>query len=330
MLSIVIPARNEEAHIGACLAALAGQDSAELIEIIVADGMSEDATTVVVAEWAAKDSRVRLIENPGRVTPDGLNAGIRAAKGEVVGVMSAHAVPRPDYVRRALATLARTNAWAVGGRIDRLAASATQRAIARVTSSPYGVGNGAHNYATQAGPVETVFPGMWPRWVFDRVGMFDAELVRNQDDELSFRIREAGGVVWYDPDIVVAYEPRASLHGLFEQYRQYGFFRVRVYEKHPRAMRPRQLVPPAWVAFLAVGPAAARRSRAAGLVFASGVAMYAAVMGLQARRLADAKTPATMVFASFAVLHLGYGVGIWQGAWDRITRQLRVTRKPVA
>jgi hypothetical protein len=188
-----------------------------------------------------------------------------------------------------------------------------QTAIGRVTSSPFGVGDAKHNYSREAGPAETVFPGMWPREVLERVGAFDPELQRNQDDELSFRIREAGGTIWYDPAIEVAYEQRGSLARLFQQYREYGMWKVRVFQIHPRALRPRQLVPPAWIGAIAGGLALGLLTPIGWFVAAAAAGSYLAVMLVASRRLAGPGTTPALILASLLTLHSAYGIGMWQG-----------------
>ena len=232
-VSLVLPIRNEEAHIAACFEGIREQTyPADLLELIVVDGESTDRTMAIVAKEAAGNSRVRLIPNPARTAPAGLNLGIEAATGEYVGVVSGHSVLSPDYVARALRASIATGAWSVGGTIVRRAESPMQRAIGLATSSRIGVGDSMHNYAARAGWVETVFPGFWRRELFDRVGQFDPAMIANEDNEFSLRIRKAGGRIWYDPEIRVEYVPRATLDGLFHQYRLYGLGKVRVLRKH--------------------------------------------------------------------------------------------------
>lgn len=314
LVSIVVPTRNEAATIEACLDALRKQDyPADQLEILVVDGLSTDDTRELVAAIAAADGRVRLLDNEQRVTPAAFNLGIRMARGGVIGVMSAHGIPALDYVSLAVRDLQERDAWCVGGRIDRVATTPVQRAIAAATSSPFGVGDASHNYRTTAGWVDTAFPGMWPRWVFDKVGLFDPELVRNQDDEFSYRIREAGGRVWYSPDVVVSYVPRGSFRSLFSQYRQYGLWKVRVFQKHRGAARIRHLIPAVWVASLISGIVLAVVAFPAILITLIAGVPYVAVMTVASLRLRRDGTSVWSVFRALACLHLGYGVGFWQG-----------------
>ena len=314
VVSIVVAALNEVASIRSCLEALGSQTYPhDQLEIIVSDGMSNDGTREIVLEMGARDPRIHLVDNVRRITPTAWNSGLLASHGSIVGIMSGHGEPRLDYVERCVDVLARHEASAVGGRIERTAGSIEQQAVAFVTSSPFGVGDAAHNYSLEPGPAETVFPGMWPRSVLERVGLFDEELVRNQDDELSFRIREAGLLIWYDPAIVVRYHPRGSAGALFRQYQQYATWKVRVYQKHPRAVRPRQLVPPAWVAVMTIGVVATPFVPWALGITGLTLGAYLAVMSIAVLRMPGRPVPAWRVLRAFLALHLGYGIGMWVG-----------------
>lgn len=330
LVSIVVAVRNEERHIGACLDALLAQDyPRDCLEILVMDGGSTDRTREITASFADADERVTLLDNPERIAATAFNHGIRAARGKYVGVMSGHSVPAPDYVRRAASALQETGAWAVGGKIVRQGRTPMQRGIALATSSPFGVGNAAHNYASVAREAETVFPGMWPRDVFDRVGWFDATLVRNQDDELSYRIRQAGGLIWYDPTIRVAYEPRATLGSFFSQYRQYGFWRVHVVAMHPGALQLRQLVPALWLMSVVLGGLGMLAGHPIRLLAVPSVGGYLGLMSVAAVRTAGPQGAALMLIA-LATMHVAYGLGVLQGLAAAAFRFPSCTRRTKA
>ena len=313
-VSVVIAARNEARHIGACLEAIAGQTyPSNLLEIIVADGSSTDGTREIVLAFSEGDPRVRLIDNPARVTPVGLNAAIAASSGDIIVWMSGHAVATQEHVAACVAGLLRTNAWAIGGAIRRTWDTPRQEANGLATSSPFGVGDAIHNYAEESRWVETAFPGAWPRWVFERVGLFDPELHRNQDDELSYRIRQAGGRIWYDPAIRVAYAPRATLAKLASQYRQYGCYKVRVFQKHPRAIRWRHLVPAALIVYFLAAPAVVMAQPSAVPFVACGCIAYGGFIGLAVARTRRESATRSQLASSLLGVHLGYGLGILQG-----------------
>lgn len=313
-VSLVVPVRNEATHVDACIRAIRAQDyPSDRLEIIVVDGDSSDGTRSVVNSHAAQDRRVTLLHNPRRAMPYGLNIGIRAATGTYVGVVSGHSVLPPDYVAKAVAALEGAGAWGVGGQIVRRASTPMQHAIAIATSSRIGVGDSIHNYATRSGWVETAFPGFWRRDVFERVGLFDPRMVVNEDNELSYRIRKAGGRIWYEASLEVAYVPRASLTGLFHQYRRYALGKMRVLRKHRGGLRWRHLVPAGWILFVIVGGGAALAIPAWASIWAAGLALYLVVIALSSIRLSRRGAPWWLIAAALITLHTAYGVGTWQG-----------------
>jgi cellulose synthase/poly-beta-1,6-N-acetylglucosamine synthase-like glycosyltransferase len=315
-VSLIVPVRNEATHIGTCLEALLDQTyPADRVEILVVDGMSDDATVSVVRDAMARDSRVRLLMNPELLMAAGLNQGISMARGDVIGVISGHSIVEPDYLTRSVANLLRTEAWSTGGAIVRIGATPVQRAIAAASSSSIGVGDARHNYATQAGWVESVFPGLWPRRVFDEVGPFDVTMPYNEDNELSLRIRNAGGGIWYDPDVRVRYVPRESLPGLFTQYRRYARGRIRVYRKHGAGIGWRHLLPPALVLWIALGWIGGLVSETWLLPWVSSIVVYAVALVLGSIPVASGAN-VLLVAVAAGTMHLGYGVGMLQGALD--------------
>lgn len=316
-VTLVVPVRNEERHIDACLASLVAQSYPDdRLRIIVVDGDSTDATPARVAAWAAKDARITVLSNPARFMPQGLNIGIWAAASDLVGVIIGHSAVRRDYVQRTVEALARTKAAAVGGRYVRIGVTAWQRAIATATASPVGVGDSRHNYARTGHWAETVFPGMWRRSLFDEIGLFDPAMVVNEDNELSYRIRRAGGRLWYEPSIEIDYVPRGSLRDMFHQYRRYGFGKVRVFRKHPGSVRWRQLVPPAWIAFLLLGAVVAWLAPPSRAAWLTVVALYLIVIVVESLRISRPTSAAWRVAATLVTLHLAYAIGVWQGVFE--------------
>lgn len=324
-VSLIVPVRNEEHHIGRCLASVLGQDyPEERLEVLVVDGASADGTRAAAAVIADGRAGWHVLDNPRRALIPGMNIGILAATGEYIGYVNGHSELPPDYVGRMVELAKRHGAWSVGGRIDRVSETATQAAFAAVMSHPLGVGDSRHNYATVAGPTETVFPGFWPRWVFERVGLFDDRMTANEDNELSHRIRTAGGLVWYDPSVIIRYHPRASFAASFRQLHGYGSGKVQVWRTHPSALRPRQMVPAAWVAFVGVGLLATVLRPARLLGFAAGVGTYVAVTAVASVRLSGGRLgSAARTWAAFATVHAGYGVGTWSGLLEWLLASMR-------
>jgi glycosyltransferase involved in cell wall biosynthesis len=248
--SMIIPARNEEEFIERCVrACLENEYPADRIEVIVADGFSDDRTREIVARLAEEDPRVRMLDNPMRISPTGVNIGIRNAKGDVIVFLSGHAVVSRNY----MAELARVlrehpDVWRAGGAVETVSLTFTGKVISAAMSSPVGVGAGNWRLGTQEGYVpQTCFSAV-PRWVFDKVGLYDEELVRNQDDEFVQRVHEAGGKEYMTQSVRVQYFSRTSPAKLARQYYQYGFWRLRTIQKRKRPAHLRQILPILFVA----------------------------------------------------------------------------------
>lgn len=313
-VTLVIPIRNEETHIERCLRAVQAQTYPhDALEIIVVDGESADRTPDVVRDAMALDHRIRLLSNPSRTMAHGLNVGIRAATGEFVGVVSGHSAPAADYVRQCVDAMERTGASSVGGRIVREAHGEMHRAISIATASPIGVGDSRHNYARRAGWVDTVFPGFWRRDLFDNLGAFDPVMIANEDNEFSYRIRKAGGRIWYDPSIEVEYVPRSTLQGLFAQYRRYAYGKMRVLRKHRGGLRWRHFAPAVWLAFVVVGAVVGLFLPLILWLWLAGVALYLLIVVIGGMRMGGRGAPWWQVSLAVITLHIAYGVGTWQG-----------------
>ncbi len=311
LVSIVMPIRNEACHIARALEAVLTQDyPRDKIEVLVVDGMSDDGTREIVARFIERDSRVRLIDNPSRIVPTALNRGIREARGDIIVRVDGHTVIAQDYVRKCVEALDTTNADNVGGTMNAVGQTVAAQAIALASSSRFGVGNALFHYADAARWVDTVYMGAYHREVFDRIGLFDEELVRNQDDEFNFRLTRAGGKIWLDPEIRSDYFSRATLHALWKQYFEYGFWKVRVIQKHGRPASWRHLVPGAFVLALVASAALGMVSRAP-LPFLLVVALYAFASLAVSLWLAAHRgwRYLPLLPLAFATMYLAYGVG---------------------
>ncbi len=317
-VTVIMPIRNEAGFIERSLGAVIDQDlPPDRLELLVADGRSSDDTRARVQDLASRHPEVaiELVDNPGGIVPTGMNAALRRARGDVIVRVDGHTIVERDYVRRCLEALARTGAECVGGRMDAVADTAFGRAVVLATSSPFGVGGARFHYAAAEEEVDTVYMGAWRREVFGRVGLFDEEMVRNQDDELSYRIRERGGRIVLDPSIRSRYYPRTRLRTLWRQYFQYGYWKVRVMQKHPRQMKSRHFAPPALAGGLllsAVLAPAFAGSRLALMAIATSYVIANLVASAWTARRADAAS-APWLPVVFGTLHLSYGAGFLAG-----------------
>ena len=236
-VSVIISAAAAQKSLPNALKAIAEQDYPGDIEVVVA---AADKSTAQVA----KDHEVIVIDNPSRHTPVGLNLAARASTGAILVRVDAHSVIPSDYIRRVVDCLTRTNADNVGGRQVPIGATFVETAIAAAMSSRFGAGDARYRIGGQPGPTDTVYLGAFRRSVFDRLGGFDERFLRNQDYEFNHRIRASGGVIWFDPEIAVAYRPRPSLPALGSQYFQYGRWKRFFARSHDWSLRPRQWAPP--------------------------------------------------------------------------------------
>ena len=288
---------------------------ADRLEILVADGASDDATRAIVAGLAGAE-RVRVLSNPRRTQAAGLNLAIATALGEIVVRVDGHTIVAPDYVRQCVRTLCETGAACVGGSMIPAAAgnTPTGAAIAHATTSRFGVPS-AFRVSSRAGLADSVYLGAWPREVLGRVDPFDESLPANEDYELSYRLRAAGGTVYLSPAIRSTYFGRQTLGALARQYFTYGRGKAAVLRKHPRSLRLRQLVAPAFVAFVALGALAAPLNVPVRLLWLGVLALYLALAAAASAPLLPRHgvIGLTRAIAAFAVLHVSWGLGFWLG-----------------
>jgi succinoglycan biosynthesis protein ExoA len=324
-VSVVLAVRNEQAHIAACLDAVLRQDySHARMEVLVSDGMSSDRTREVIARVASgRNVSVRVLDNPEHIVSPGLNRAINQARGNIIVRVDGHTIIASDYVRQCVNALERTNADAVGGRMDAVGETPFGSAVALATSSAFGVGGARFHYSEKEEQVDTAYLGAWRRSVFEKVGLFDEEQVRNQDDEFNYRLRAQGGSIMLVPSIKSIYYSRATPQSLWRQYRQYGEWKVRVMQKHPREMQFRQFVPPLFVLSLAVLSVMSTFSRVGLVALAALLCAYLAAnvsASIMACRRSKWWRFLPLLCGAFGVLHLAYGSGFLWGLlrfWSR-------------
>jgi glycosyltransferase involved in cell wall biosynthesis len=321
-VSIIIPCRNEKAFIALCLdSLLATTYPIDRLEIIVADGMSDDGTRDVLERYPASRTQIRVLDNPRRTTPAALNVAILAARGDVIMRVDAHSVYPTSYVPQLVDWLQRTGADNVGGLAitEPGGTSAIARAIAIALSHPAGVGN-AHFRIGTTEPrwVDTVPFGCYRRDVFDRVGLFDEDLIRNQDDEFNVRLLGAGGRILLVPDVVCHYVARNSLGKLWVMYEQYGYFKPLVIRKNSTVVTWRQLIPPlfvlAVVASFILPLFSTRLWLASGFIVGSYLLFLLVVAATQIRR--QGVRVALACCLALPTLHFSYGLGYLRGLVD--------------
>tara|TARA_B100000315_G_scaffold53833_1_gene48164 strand:- start:525 stop:1538 length:1014 start_codon:yes stop_codon:yes gene_type:complete len=252
-VAVVMPVRNEAVGLSGAVDSVLCQEYGAEIEVCLAVAPSVDDTAAVAAALAGGDERVRVVDNPAGVTPSGLNAAIRATTAPVVVRVDGHATLPPGYIATAVATLERTGAVNVGGIQRPGGTTPFEDAVGLAMASRFGAGDARFHYGGPEGAVDTVYLGVFRRDAIEAVGLFDESLVRNQDYELNWRLRRAGGVVWFDPTLSVGYRPRGSLGALARQFHGYGMWKRVVGRRHPRSLRWRHFVAPATVVGVVAG-----------------------------------------------------------------------------
>ena len=243
-VSVILTVLNEARHLEESIAAILNSNYSGAIDIAIAVGPSGDGTAEIATSLAARDQRVKVIANPSGRTPDGLNAAIAATTGEIIVRVDGHSVIARDYIRIAVETLERTGAVNVGGVMAAEGKRPFQRAVARAMRSRIGVGAARFHTGGEAGSVDTVYLGVFRRNAIKAIGGYDARFTRAQDWELNYRLRQAGGKVWFNPALAVSYRPRDNARALARQYFEYGRWRRAVTRHHSGTVNFRYLAPP--------------------------------------------------------------------------------------
>lgn len=333
LISIIIPCRNEEGFIGKCLDSIIANDYPEdILEVLVVDGISEDGTRDFVERYAHQHHFIRLLDNPKKITPVALNIGIKHAKGNVIIRMDAHNIYPSDYISKCIDHLDKLDADNVGGVWITLPGSNTfiANSIAFVMSHPFGVGGAKFRTGIEKPTlVDTVPFGCYRREVFDNIGLFDEIFLRNQDDELNYRLTKSGGKIYLVPEIISYYHARPTLSKLWGQYFQYGYWKVRVIQKHKLPASWRHLVPIALVLSLITGTTFALFS-IVGLYFlilvAGSYLLLTAFFSAQISTKKGWKYLFVLPLA-FGAIHFSYGLGFLKGIFDFILLKKHLKKK---
>jgi succinoglycan biosynthesis protein ExoA len=243
-VSVILTVVNEAAHLSEAIGAILKSNYDGEIEIAIAVGPSKDQTEKIALSLAAQDKRIQVIPNPSGRTPDGLNAALAATKNEIVVRIDGHSAIDSHYIRTAVKILRETGAVNVGGVMAAEGRTPFERAVARAMRSPIGVGGSRFHTGGGASNVDTVYLGVFRRDALANVGGYDPRFTRAQDWELNFRLRKAGGQVWFDPRLQVTYRPRNSINSLAKQYFEYGRWRAAVSRYHKGTANLRYLAAP--------------------------------------------------------------------------------------
>ena len=264
-VSVIMPVRDEQRHLEEAVGHVLAQDYTAEVEVVLAVGPSRDATGKIARSLAAADPRVTVVANPSGLIPAANNVAIKASRHPIVARVDGHALIPPGYLRQAVATLLETGADNVGGIMAAEGVTPFEQAVAWAMTSPAGVGSARFHTGGHAGPADSVYLGVYRRIALEQVGGYDESYLRAEDWEMNHRIRQAGGMIWFQPALRVTYRPRATVAALARQYFHYGRWRRVVSRQHAGTISLRYLAPPATVVALAVGLVAGLAGLGAGV-----------------------------------------------------------------
>ncbi len=315
LVTVIMPICNEAATIERSLGAILAQNyPRNKMQILIAVAESTDETLKIIERVKKGDNRISILENPEHIVSKGLNLALKQARGEFIIRVDGHTIIAPDYIQSCVDEWQRTKAENVGGRMNALGQNGFGQVVAVATSSVFGVGDARFHYSDKKGYVDSVYMGAWPRSIFSKLGGFDEELVRNQDDEFNYRICESKGKILLSPSITSLYFVRSSPSGLWKQYFQYGFWKVRVLQKHPRMVRLRHFVPSLFVLSIILSTIFSIVTKNNDLLTI--LLLIYLIINLIFSLLLGIKTRITypiLLPLVFAILHVSYGTGTLSG-----------------
>lgn len=310
-VTVMMPVRNEAKFIERSLGAILAQDyPPERMEILIADGRSDD-NTVEIIRRIDTEGRVRVIDNPGIIQAIGLNRMIEQAQGDYLIRVDGHTVIAPNYVRECVRLLQETGAANVGGPMNPVGETLVGRAIAAAGRSPFAVPSAFH-VSSRPQYTDTVYLGAWPKATLQQLRGYKP-MRANEDYELNVRIRQAGGRIYFSPTIQSVYYGRQTLPALWRQYYRYGRSKVKTLRLHPRSLRPRQIAAPVFVAGLLLGPIVIFLIPALAPLYFVSVALYFILnLGFSIRQASQHGWELVPLLPlAFLTIHLAWGLGFW-------------------
>ena len=329
LVSIIIPCRNEEKYIFECIDSIIQSDyELNNMEIIVVDGKSTDSTIDILQGCLKKNRNIRFLINDHQTTPFALNLGIKNAKGEFIRILGAHSKIDKSFIHDGVLLFLKDNKiGCVGGCIENIYENDLSRTIAYAMGSPFGVGNAYFRTGKKSGYVDTVAFGIYKQEVFDKIGLFDEELVRNQDDEFNYRVTKNGYKILLSKDISLKYYVRSSLGRLYKQYFQYGYWKVLVNKKHRTITTFRQMVPFLFIFSLGLFLVGSLFIAKFIYIFIAEMAIYISLdMFFSFKSDLQFKKKIHLIIVFF-LLHMGYGIGYLLGLFDFILLNKKDTSK---
>ena len=315
-LSVVIPCRNEKTHISECIKSIFSSELPENIEmtVIVVDGMSTDGTRDIINELNSIYSNLVLVDNIQQLTPFAFNIGINYKDFEYLQIVGARHIISIDYIIKSINILIyKKEIWCVGGKLINAYTNYESELISRAMSTKFGMGIGNFRTLEKSGITDTVTSPMYHSSVFERIGLFDEELIRNQDDDFNFRIINAGGKIFFNSEISLKYYVRTSIDKLWRQFFQYGYWKVFVNKKHKSLTTIRQLAPPLFVSYLILVFFFLFLPFEVYLITLIPLFVYFLISIYTAIKISEKNSQVFVLIKTFLILHLSYGLGFLSG-----------------
>lgn len=316
-ITVVIPCRNEVNYIKECIDAIYNSVVPEDYEIsvFVVDGLSNDGTIKIINNLSEKYTSLQIIDNKKQLTPFAFNLGIHAGGPvDYVQIIGARQIVSADYIYKAISIfLENKDVWCVGGRVHNEYLNETGKNISKAMSNSFGMGLGNFRTLEKSGYVDTVGTPMYPYWVFEKIGFFDEELIRNQDDDFNFRVIKAGGKVYYEHGISVKYYVRGDFDGLQRQFFQYGYWKVYVNKKHKAVTTFRQLIPPLFVLYLMGAVFAPIIDDSFAIIYTMPITAYIIICIVKGFQLGEKQREIWEIVWGFMSMHVSYGLGYLYG-----------------
>lgn len=316
-IGVVIPCRNEVKNIEECIRAIFASELPESLklEVTIVDGKSDDGTLEIISKLQQEFPSLQLVVNEKMLTPFAFNLGIYASPdANFYQIIGARQVISKHYLSGAIQVLNNDpSIWCVGGAVENVYLNEQGKLIAKAMSTALGMGLGNFRTLNQSAFVDTVGTPMYPAWVFEKIGYFDEDLVRNQDDEYNFRVTKAGGKIFFDHTISLKYYVRGKIENLWKQFLQYGYWKVYVNSKHQSITTSRQLIPPLFVTYLLIFPFLFLLHPVVGAIAAVPFMIYLMLVTLVAIKISDRSSLIAKVWIIFPILHISYGWGYLKG-----------------
>ena len=319
-ISIVVPCRNESKYIAECIDTIFKCDlpnNSEL-NVFIVDGMSDDGTRQIVLDLKKNYPLLHLIDNINQLTPFAFNLGIFAGgKVDYVQIVGARHILSNNYILNSIQKIeSDPSVWCVGGKIINEFINNTGQVISKAMSTSFGMGLGNFRTLNKSGFTDTVTSPMYPYWVFDKIGFFDEELIRNQDDDFNYRIKQAGGKIFFDNELSLKYYVRGSYKALSRQFFQYGYWKVFVNKKHKAVTTLRQLVPPFFVLYICLWLISLFGGKLIFMISSIPLIGYLFMNFYFSLKASDQKVKWFAIFKTYLILHCFYGLGYLKGVLD--------------